>query len=96
MPCFRVPIQIYPSAQPESLCSYALYKLNESAQKKIIFILGKDSVINAVVLDDLPASVNCEVFEKAEILSFDKVIFEEIMKKDFELTKIIISSLNQY
>ena len=71
----------------------ALYKLNESAQKKIIFILGEDSVINAVVLDDLPASVNCEVFEKAEILSFDKLVFEEIMKKDFELTKIIISSL---
>lgn len=71
----------------------ALYKLNESAQKKIVFILGKDSIINAVVLDDLPASINCEVFEKAEILAFDRVKFEEIMKKDFELTKVVISSL---
>lgn len=73
----------------------SLYKLNESAQKKIIFILGENSIINAVVLDDLPASINCEVFENAEILVFDKYRFEEIMKKDFELTKIIISSLTK-
>lgn len=71
----------------------SLYKLNESAQKKIVFILGGNSVINAVVLDDLPASINCEVFENAEILAFDKYKFEELMKNDFELTKIIISSL---
>ena len=71
----------------------ALYKLNESAQKKIVFILSENSIVNAVVLDDLPASINCEVFEKAEILAFDKVKFEEVMKSDFELTKIVISSL---
>ena len=77
------------------ICSgkVSLYKLNESAQKKIVFILGKDSIINAVVLDDLPASINCEVFEKAEILAFDKGKFEKVMKNDFELTKIVISSL---
>ena len=72
----------------------ALYKLNESAQKKIIFILGKESILNAVVLDDLPASINCEVFEKAEVLSFDRMKFQEIMMNDFELTKIVISSLS--
>ena len=73
----------------------ALYKLNESAQKKIIFILGGGSIINAVVLDDLTSSINCEVFERVEILSFDKVKFEEIMKGDFELTRIVISSLTK-
>lgn len=71
----------------------ALYKLNESAQKKIVFILGEGSIINAVVLDNLPASINCEAFEKAEILAFDKIKFEEVMKSDFELTKIVMSSL---
>ena len=71
----------------------ALYKLNESAQKKIVFILGNNSIINAVVLDDIASSINCEVFEKAEILSFEKSRFEEVMKSDFELTKIVISSL---
>jgi CRP-like cAMP-binding protein len=71
----------------------ALYKLSESAQKKIIFILGENKVINAVILDNLPASINCEAFEDAEILSFDIVKFVEIMKNNFELTKIIINSL---
>ena len=73
----------------------ALYKLNESAQKKIVFILGNNSIINAVVLDDIASSINCEVFEKAEILSFEKGRFEEVMKSDFELTKIVISSLTR-
>lgn len=71
----------------------ALYKQSESAQKKVIFILGKDTVINEVIIDDLPASINCEAFEKAEILCFDRVKFLEIMKEDFELSKIIINSL---
>lgn len=71
----------------------SLYKLNESAQKKIIFILGEEDIINAVVLDDLPASINCEAFDNVEILVFDKEKFQEVMAKDFELTKIIMSSL---
>ena len=71
----------------------ALYKLSESAQKKIIFILGKNKVINALTLDNLPASINCEAFEEAEILCFDIVQFVEAMKNDFELTRIIINSL---
>ena len=71
----------------------ALYKQSESAQKKVIFILGKDIVINEVIIDDLPASINCEAFEKAEILCFDRIKFLDIMKEDFELSKIIINSL---
>lgn len=71
----------------------ALYKQSESAQKKVIFILGKDAIINEVIIDDLPASINCEAFEKAEILCFDRMKFLDIMKEDFELSKIIINSL---
>ena len=71
----------------------ALYKQSESAQKKVIFILGKDIVINEVIIDDLPASINCEAFENTEILCFDRIKFLEIMKEDFELSKIIINSL---
>lgn len=71
----------------------ALYKQSESAQKKVIFILGRDTIVNEVIIDDLPASINCEGFEKAEVLCFDKVKFLDIMKEDFELSKIIINSL---
>lgn len=70
----------------------SLYKMNESAQKKIIFILGSNKMINDYSIDDLPSSVNCEVFETAEILSIDKNKFLEIMRDDFELTKIFINS----
>ena len=70
----------------------SLYKMNESAQKKIVFILGPSKIINDYAIDDLPSSVNCEVFETAEILSIDKNKFLEIMKNDFELTKICIKS----
>lgn len=71
----------------------ALYKQSESSQKKVIFILGKDTIVNEVIIDDLPASINCEAFEKAEVLCFDKMKFLDIMKDDFELSKIIINSL---
>lgn len=70
----------------------SLYKMNESAQKKIVFILGSNKMINDYSIDDLPSSVNCEVFETAEILSIDKNKFLEIMRNDFELTKIFINS----
>lgn len=70
----------------------SLYKMNESAQKKIVFILGPSKIINDYAIDDLPSSVNCEVFETTEILSIDKNKFLEIMKNDFELTKIFIKS----
>lgn len=73
----------------------ALYKISESAQKKIIFILGESKVINDVILDDLPSSINCEVFEDAEILCFSKDKFIKVMENDFELTKIIINSLSK-
>ena len=46
----------------------ALYKQSESAQKKVVFILGKDTLINEVIIEDLPASINCEDFELAQII----------------------------
>lgn len=71
----------------------ALYKLSEKAQKKIVFILGPDKIINDVILDDLNTSINCEIFEDAEILCFDKEKFIKVMESDFELTKTVVNSL---
>lgn len=71
----------------------SLYKLNESGYKRVIFILGTGKMINDVIIQDLPASINCEIFEEAQILSYDKHIFLDIMEKDFILSKNIIGSL---
>ncbi|MDS0524262.1 Crp/Fnr family transcriptional regulator [Clostridium sp. SHJSY1] len=72
-----------------------LYKISEKAQKKIIFLLGKGCMLNDVILDDLPASINCEIFEDAEVLSFPKESFIKIMEKDFELTRQVLNSLSK-
>ena len=71
----------------------SLYKLTESAQKKVVFILGDNTVINAVIIDDLPSSINCEIFEDAEILCFERRGFVKLMSEDFQLSIIIINSL---
>lgn len=72
----------------------SLYKLNENGHKRVIFILGKGKMINEVIIHELPTSINCEIFEEAEILSFDKNKFLDIMEKDFMLTKNVIYSLS--
>ena len=60
----------------------SLYKLNESGHKKcVIFILGTGKMINDAIIQDLPASINCEIFEEAQILSYDKHIFLDIWKR---------------
>ena len=68
----------------------SLYKLTESAQKKVVFILGDNTVINAVIIDDLPSSINCEIFEDAEILCFERTGFVKLMSEDFQLSIMII------
>ena len=73
--------------------SVSLYKLNESGHKRVIFILGRGKMINDVIIQDLPASINCEVFEEAQILSYDKYTFLNFMENDFNLSKNIICSL---
>lgn len=72
----------------------SLYKYNESGQKKVIFMLDKGKVINEVIIQDLPASINCEVFEDSVILGINRDKLLRIMKNDFELCRSIIVSLS--
>jgi len=71
----------------------SLYKLNENGNKRVIFILGEGKIVNDVIIQDLPSSINCEIFEEAIILSYDKYAFLNIMENDFILSKNIICSL---
>lgn len=72
----------------------SLYKINECGQKKVIFMLGKGKIINEVIIKELPASINCEIFEYAVILGIKKEKLLNIMKEDFDLCKNIIISLS--
>lgn len=71
----------------------SLYKISEKGQKKVIFILDKGYLINEGILDDLPASINCEVFEKGKFLMFSKNDFVKFMEQDFILTRNVINFL---
>ena len=51
-------------------------------------------MINEVVLQGMTASVNCEVFETAQVLCFNKYDFLDIMEHDFVLTKGVLDSLS--
>lgn len=72
----------------------SLYKISECGQKKVIFMLGKGKIINEVIIKELPASINCEIFEDAVILGIKKEKLLNIMKEDFDLCKNIIISLS--
>lgn len=72
----------------------SLYKINEQGEKKVIFMQGQGTMINEVILQDLPASISAEVFEEAWVLSFHRSDFLAAMEQDFDLTKAVIDSMS--
>lgn len=72
----------------------SLYKINEQGEKKVIFMQGKGTTINEVILNDMPASVSAEVFADAWILSFHKSDFLAAMRQDFDFTRAVINSMS--
>lgn len=72
-----------------------MYRNSEDGQKRVIYILNSGEFINEVIIDELPASINCEAFENSCILYFLKKDLVQIMSKDFEFTQIIINSMGR-
>lgn len=72
----------------------SLYKFNEKGQKKVIFILGEGDLINEVIIQSATASINCEIIEDSHIMYCNTLELLKLMESDFELTKIVISSLS--
>ncbi|MBU5485177.1 Crp/Fnr family transcriptional regulator [Clostridium sp. MSJ-11] len=72
-----------------------LYRLTETGQKRIIYILDKGEIINEVIFDDLPASINCEAFEDSSVLALNKNDLLEVMEEDFQVTKKIMYSMGK-
>ena len=72
----------------------SLFKINENGERKIIFILANNQMINDVFLDENKSSaVSCEAFEKSTLLECNTEDFIKIMENDFILTKNIINHL---
>jgi CRP/FNR family transcriptional regulator, cyclic AMP receptor protein len=73
----------------------SIFKISESGDRKIIFILNKGEMINEISLDFKRSTVSCEAFENCLILEYKLKTFLDMMKNDFELTKNIISYMER-
>ncbi|WP_434796461.1 Crp/Fnr family transcriptional regulator [Terrisporobacter vanillatitrophus] len=72
----------------------SLFKINESGERKIIFILSKGKMINDIFIDENKSSaISCEAFEKSTLLECNSKDFMKIMESDFTLTKNVLNHL---
>lgn len=69
----------------------SLFKINESGERKIIFILSNGQMINDILLEEnKSSSISCEAFEKSILLECNSKDFLKIMENDFTLTKNVL------
>lgn len=71
----------------------SLYKLNSLGEKKVIFVYGAGYMLNEVMLQDLPASINCEMLENSLVLAIPIQKFWHVLEKDNSLTRAVIESM---
>ena len=71
----------------------SLYKLNTLGEKKVIFVYGPGNLLNEVLFEDIPASINCEVREDSRVLVLPKDRLWHVMARDGELTKAAFNSM---
>lgn len=69
----------------------SVYKLSETGDKRIFFILNEGSILNDDLVNGLASAINCECFEDSVILIYDKKNFLKLMQGDFEFMKNILS-----
>lgn len=72
----------------------SLYKTNSLGEKKVIFIYGPGNMLNEVMLQELPASINCEIREDALLLVLPKERFWHVMERDGALTRAVMNSMS--
>lgn len=71
----------------------SLYKINSLGEKKVIFVYGPGNMLNEVMLQELPASVSCEVKEDAQVLVLPRERFWSVMERDPALTRAVVQSM---
>ncbi len=71
----------------------SLYKLNSLGEKKVIFVYGEGNMLNEVMFQDLPASINCEMLEDSIVLVMPVSRLWHVMENDSGLTKAVLDSM---
>lgn len=73
----------------------SLYKTNSNGQNKVIFIEDGGSLLNEVIFENLPSSINCQAISPCKVLVFYKDDFIHLMKQDFQLTQNVMNALTK-
>jgi CRP-like cAMP-binding protein len=71
----------------------ALYKINSVNEKRSVFVYGTGEMLNEVILDGKPASMNGEILKDARVLCLERTGFLSVCRKDFGLTKAVMDSM---
>lgn len=68
------------------------YNLTLNGKRKILFIFGKDTLLNESVLNHHATSIYCETIEKSEIFVIPLSEFRSQMAVDFKLTENVLET----
>ena len=72
----------------------SLFKITESGERKIIFILRNGQMINDVLIDkNKTTTVSCKAFENSKLFECNSKDLLKVMEEDFQLTKNILSHI---
>lgn len=68
------------------------YNLTQNGKRKILFVFGKDMLLNEHVFNQHLTSIYCETIEKSEIFVIPVVEFKKQMANDFKLTENVLEA----
>ena len=71
----------------------SLYKLNSLGEKRAVFVFGPGKMLNEIMFQNLPVSINCEVREESEILVLSKERFWRVMERDRDMTRAAFDTM---
>ncbi len=69
-----------------------IYNLTHHGKRKILFIFGKEALLNEHVMNNHYASFYCETIEKSKVLKIPASCFIGCMKEDFALVQMVLEN----
>lgn len=73
----------------------AIYNLTNCGKQKTIFYLGPGELLNDCISPDVFISVSCHTMVPCEVFVIRSDVFNQIMEKDFTLTRAVIQELER-
>jgi CRP-like cAMP-binding protein len=71
----------------------ALYKLHSNGDKRTVFIYGAGVLLNEMILDYKPVSINAEALRDSAVLCLNRSRFLSACSRDFGLTKTVMGTM---